>query len=190
MRAIKRREWLTRVVAALGLAGLAGTGLRAQQAGKKFSEEFGPDWETARAYTLEVANAMPAEKYDFKPTAEMRSFGELMIHIAQAQFGFASGVRGESPSAQAPEQATKEAVIPFLTAACDYVAETVAQVDDARAEQTVKLFGGRLEMPVWKVFHFLRDHTTHHRAYALPYLRLSGVTPPNYRFAGPRPSPV
>lgn len=190
MRAIKRRDWLTQTLAAVGLASLAGTSVRAQQAGKKFSEEFGPDWETARAYTLEVANAMPAEKYDFKPTAEMRSFGELIGHIAGAHYLFASAIRGEESPAKPPQETTKEAVVAFLNESCDYVAETVAQVDDARAEQTVKLFGGRLEMPVWKVFHFLRDHTTHHRAYALPYLRLSGVTPPNYRFAGRRPSPV
>lgn len=190
METIQRREWLGKMLAALGLASVARIGLAAQEAKRTFAEEFGPDWETAKAYTLEVANAMPAEKYDFKPTPDMRAFGELLAHAGGAMYGFAAGVRGEPAQVQPPKEATKEAVVPFLTAAFDHVAQTVAQVDDTRAHQTVKLFGGRVEMPVWKVFHFLRDHTTHHRAYGLPYLRLCGVQPPRYRFAGTRPSPV
>lgn len=188
---IQRREWLTRMLAALGLAGLARVGVRAQEAKKPgFAEEFGPDWETAKAYTLEVASAMPAEKYDFKPTPEMRPFGELMGHIAIALYGITAAVRGEQPPAQPPQDSTKDSVIPFLTGAFDYVAQSVAALSEARLAETARLFGGRLEMPVWKVFHFVRDHTTHHRAYGLPYLRMCGVQPPNYRFAGRRPSPV
>ncbi|MFQ5926891.1 MAG: DinB family protein [Terriglobia bacterium] len=190
MKTLKRREWLTKALGALGVVTLGRTALRAKPPERRFATEFGADWELAKAYTLEVAEAMPAEKYDFKPSAEMRSFGELMAHTAGAMFRFASGVRGERPGVAPPKEPTKEAVVAFLRGACDYVAESVAQIDDTRAEQSIKLFGGRLEMPVWKLFHFLRDHTTHHRAYGLPYLRLCGVQPPRYRFSGTRPSPV
>jgi len=191
MDTLKRRDWLVRVLGALGLVGLTRAGVRAQ-AKPSFAEEFGADWQTAKAYTLEVANAMPAEKYDFTPGAAMRGFADLMVHIGQAQYGIVSAVRGGEPPAQMqpPAEKTKEAVVAYLTASFDYVAESVAQVNEARTQEVIKLFGGRLEMPVWKVFHFVRDHTTHHRAYGLPYLRLSGVEPPRYRFAGTRPSPV
>lgn len=190
METLKRREWLTRALAALGLLSLGRTGLAGQESGKKFAEEFAPDWETAKAYTLEVANAMPPEKYDFKPTPDMRPFGEGLLHIAGSFYGFMAGVRGEPAQVEPPQEATKENVVAFLTAACDHVAQTLATLEEARAQEKVTLFGGRLEMPGWKVFHFLRDHTTHHRAYLLPYLRLCGVQPPRYRFAGTRPSPV
>lgn len=187
---MKRREWLTRALAALGLAGLARTGLQAQAAKRTWAEEFGPDWEVAKAYTLEVANAMPDDKYSFKPAPEMRSFGELMGHTAGSIYAFMGSVRGEATPVQQPKEATKEIVTQFMTAAFDHAGATLGTIDDSRAHENVKLFGGRLELPVWKVFHFMRDHITHHRAYGLPYLRLCGVQPPRYRFSGARPSPV
>ena len=42
---------------------------------------FAKHWQTAKEFTLAVAEAMPAEGYDFKPNPEELSFGQLMIHI-------------------------------------------------------------------------------------------------------------
>lgn len=44
--------------------------------------EFVEDWKQSRRFTLEVANAMPAELWVFKPNAEEMSFGEQMLHLA------------------------------------------------------------------------------------------------------------
>lgn len=188
----KRRDWVKVILAAVGATSLARLGLAANEDTKKFSADFGPDWQVQKEYTLEVAEAMPADKYSFKPAEGMRPFGELLVHVAWGLFGIASALRGAEPpeARKQPAEATKENVIPYLTAAFDYVAESIAGLSDQRAEETVSLFGGRLSLPGAKVCHFMRDHTTHHRAYALPYLRLNGITPPRYRFAGTRPSPV
>jgi hypothetical protein len=43
---------------------------------------FAKHWQISKEFTLAVAEAMPAEGYDFKPTAEEMSFGQLMVHIA------------------------------------------------------------------------------------------------------------
>ena len=189
---LKRRDWMKKALAALSAVGLGRLLLSGAEGNQKFSADFGPDWEVQKAYTLEVAEALPAEKYDFQPAAEMRPFGELLAHISGSVFFFAASLRGEEPPAAAkpPAEATKENVVAHLQAAFDYAAEAIAALDDTRANETVSLFGGRLTMPAAKVCHFMRDHTTHHRAYALPYLRLNGIQPPRYRFAGTRPSPV
>ena len=194
MNSFKRREWLKVSLGALGLAGAAGLHLVASEGEgeKKFSSDFGPDWEVAKAYTLEVAEAMPAEKYSFKPTDPMRSFGEVLVHIGGSMYFMAASARGAEPPAASKfeGEAIKERVVPFLRGAFEYAAESVAMLDDTKASETVSVFNGRFTMSRAKLCQFMRDHCTHHRAYVLPYLRLNGVEPPRYRFAGRGPSPV
>lgn len=192
MKTTERRNWIKQALAVLGAVGLSSLALRSSESEKTFSADFGPDWEVQKAYTLETAEAMPAEKYSFKPAAEMRSFGEVLAHIAWGHYGFAAALRGvEPPAARTqPEGKTKENIIPYLKVAFDYAAEAVAGLTDAQAKETVTLFGGRLTMTKMKVCQLMRDHTTHHRGYLLPYLRLNGAQPPRYRFSGTRPSPV
>lgn len=192
MRTQERRNWMKAALAALGAVGLGSLGLRAGEGEKSFSADFGPDWQAQKEYTLEVAEAMPAEKYDFKPTAEMRSFGQLLGHIGGSIYFFSASARGVAPPAEArpPEEATKEVMVSYLQGAFDYAAEGIAALTDERVHESVSLFGGRLSMPVWKLCHFMRDHCTHHRGYSLPYLRQNGIQPPRYRFAGRGPSPV
>ncbi|MGH9862039.1 MAG: DinB family protein [Candidatus Acidiferrales bacterium] len=194
MNNFKRREWLKTALGALGLAGAAGLRLTSAEgeSEKKFSSEFGPDWDVAKAYTLEVAEAMPAEKYSFKPADPMRSFGEVLVHIGGSMYFMAASVRGAEAPAESKfaGEATKERVVSFLRGAFEYAAESVAMLDDTKASETVSVFGGRMTMSRAKLCQFMRDHSTHHRAYVLPYLRLNGVEPPRYRFAGRGPSPV
>ena len=54
------------------------------------------DWERAKAYTMEYLNASTDEVINFKPTAEMRSFGQQMLHLAEANYGFASTASGKA----------------------------------------------------------------------------------------------
>jgi len=194
MNNFRRREWLKTALGALGLAGAGRLYLAASEgeSEKKFSSEFAPDWEVAKAYTLEVAEAMPAEKYSFKPTDPMRSFGDVLVHIGGSMYFMAASVRGAEPPAESKfeGEATKERVVPFLRGALEYAAESVATLDDTKASETISVFSGRFTMSRAKLCQFMRDHTTHHRAYVLPYLRLNGVEPPRYRFAGRGPSPV
>ena len=189
---IKRRDWMKTAAAALAAVGLGRLALEAGEGENKFAADFGPDWQAQKEYTLEVAEAMPAEKYDFKPAEGMRGFGQLLGHIGGSIYFFSAGARGVPPPAEArpPQEATKEVMVAYLKGAFDYAAESIAGLTAARTQETVSLFGGRVSMPVWKLCHFMRDHTTHHRGYALPYLRMNAIEPPRYRFAGTGPSPV
>src|ERR1041385_520722 len=59
------------------------------------------DWQRAKIYTLEYLNAMPADKYGFRPVDSVRSFGEQMLHLAQANAGLTSiGAGYQSASAR------------------------------------------------------------------------------------------
>src|SRR6476661_1305801 len=68
--------------------------VRAQEANSQLLK----DWERAKAYTKEYLDAMPEDGYSFKPTKEMRSFAQQMLHLADANYGLGSmALGGTSP---------------------------------------------------------------------------------------------
>jgi hypothetical protein len=80
---------------------------------------------------LEVAEAMPEEKYDFKPAEESMAFREQMIHIAQNLSFLSSRVTGEKPDFLKGQQSgllSKDQVISALQKAFDHVGELIQQI--------------------------------------------------------------
>src|SRR6266436_10431065 len=75
----------------------------------KYSAEFVKHWKTARELTLAVADAMPAENYDFKPNPEEMSFGEQIAHIGQANYAYCGRMSKATPPAK-PEKFDKATV--------------------------------------------------------------------------------
>jgi uncharacterized damage-inducible protein DinB len=187
-----RCNWPKAVLLVLSAVGLAGLPLAAGEEGHHFSGDFATDWKLQMEYTIEVAEAMPAENYGFKPSEEMRPFGELMTHIGGANYFFSALARGAEPPAEAKfeGEATKERVLSFLKGSFEYAEEAIASLDDDKAMEEITIFGGQFTMSRAKLCEFMRNHVTHHRGYALPYLRMNGVAPPSYRFSQRNTSPM
>src|SRR5207249_10954242 len=61
---------------------------------------FAKHWQVAKEFTLAVAEAMPAESYDFKPNPEELSFGRLMTHIAAQNSDSCASATGTKPLAE------------------------------------------------------------------------------------------
>ena len=140
------------------------------------------DWERAKAYTQAYLEAMPAESYSLKPTPEMRSFAEQMLHLTDANYGFASTATGaESPVGMGESEKTadksKENVTKLVLAGYDFVIDNIKKMTPAQLEENVSLFG-RFEMTKGAVLAKCFEHQTHHRGQTTVYLRLAGVTPP------------
>ncbi len=135
---------------------------------------------TSRDFTIKVAEAMPADSYDFKLTAPQMSFAEQMIHIGQAQDFFLSYLAGEKSSEAKPASKSKADVIAFLKAAFD---KAITRAEAATPEQlhtTYKTGDGNLTGLELMLIDL--DHTTHHRASSEMYLRAKGIKPPDYEF--------
>src|SRR5256885_16977680 len=79
-----------------------------------FKALFAKHWQISKEFTLAVAEAMPAESYDFKPNPEEMSFGELMIHIAKSNSDAFADVAGNEAPAQ-PSGTDKKTAIKVLT---------------------------------------------------------------------------
>lgn len=140
------------------------------------------DWERAKAYTKEYLDVMPAEGYALKPTAEMRSFAQQMLHLTDGNYGFASTATGvASPvgmgeSEKAADQ-SKENVTKLVMAGYDFVINSIKTMTPAQLNETTKLFG-RFEMTKGKALEKCFEHQTHHRGQTTVYIRLAGATPP------------
>lgn len=141
------------------------------------------DWERAKAYTLEYMEAMPADQYDFKPTEEVRSFAEQMLHITDANYGFGSAVTGaESPvgrgESEKSEDTSRDNVIKLVNAGYDFVIDNLKSMSEDELKESIKVFG-QFEMTRGAALDKAFEHQTHHRGQTTIYLRLVGVKPPS-----------
>ena len=127
-----------------------------------------------------AAEKMPEEFYSYKPTPDIRSYGELIGHAADASYMFCSASMGEkSPAAESFEKTakTKAALIEGLTAAFAYCDKAFGALTDENAGQAVKFFGG--ERARVGVLSFNTAHLFEHYGNIVTYLRLKSIVPPS-----------
>ena len=140
------------------------------------------DWQRAKTYTKEYLDAMPEAGVAFKPTPEMRSFGEQMLHIAGANFAFAASASGKANPYQGKnlekmdEYKTKAALSKIVLESYDFVISALNGANDAQMTESVKLFN--MDVNRGQAYEKAFEHQTHHRGQTTVYLRLKGVTPP------------
>lgn len=145
-------------------------------------DEIVKEWERAKTYTKEYLDAMPESGYALKPTPEMRSFAQQMLHLTDGNYGFAAAATGSaSPVGQGEsEKATdisKANVTKLVLAGYDFVIENVKKMTPAQLNETTKLFG-RFEMTKGTALAKCFEHQTHHRGQTTVYIRLAGAKPP------------
>lgn len=140
------------------------------------------EWERAKAYTREYLDAMPDSAFTLKPTPEMRSFADQMLHIADGNYGFGTSATGQkSPVAmgglEKGSDKSKATVTKETLASYDFMISGLQKLSASQLKEQVKVFGKfelTKELTIAKAF----EHQTHHRGQCTVYLRLAGVTPP------------
>lgn len=140
------------------------------------------EWERAKAYTKEYLDAMPESGYALKPTPEMRSFAEQMLHLTDANYGFTAAATGEtSPvgfgESEKATDKSKANVTSLVMAGYDFVITSLKKMTPAQLAENTKLFN-RFEMTKGMAFTKLFEHQTHHRGQTTVYLRLAKINPP------------
>jgi hypothetical protein len=125
-----------------------------------------------------AAEAMPAEKYSFKPTPEMNSFGHLVIHITQSNNLLCSKISGTpAPDTKLSDTDTKDKLVAGLKASFDFCTTALANVDDSKLGESMVLFGNRPATRATALIALSDGWNDHYSAQAI-YLRLSGILPP------------
>jgi uncharacterized damage-inducible protein DinB len=157
------------------------------ESARAFDADVVRDWHTAKLFTLAVAEAMPADKYDFKVAPGVRSFGELMIHIATSQAERFAQISGVKPPFNVDERsqakADKAGVLKLLAQSFDFCIARLDSLTPAQLKKSYKVdWYERPEVSGREMVTAMFVHTAHHRAQAEVYLRANGITPPAYRF--------
>jgi hypothetical protein len=125
-----------------------------------------------------AAEAMPAEKYGYKPSPEMNSFGHLIMHIAQSNNTFCAKISGQTaPDVKYVDTDPKDKLVATLKDSFAFCTAALAKVDDSKLGEQFVLFGNR---PISRggALVALGGSWTDHYATEAIYLRLNGILPP------------
>ena len=127
---------------------------------------------------------MPADQYGFKPTPDVRSFGQIVGHVAATQWMICGAAKQDPPSKKPSNEkpATKAELQKALNEAFAYCDRAYADSTDASlSTQMVELFGKK--MPKFSALDINVAHDNEHYGNIVTYLRLKRLTPPSS--AGP-----
>jgi uncharacterized damage-inducible protein DinB len=129
----------------------------------------------------EAAEKMPEEHYGFKPTPEIKPFGQLIAHVALAQFGTCSRIKGEAnPRKDEKEETarTKAEAITLLKASAAYCDPVVNALTETAMSELTKIGENNQAakglLPVSLIAHGSEMYGT-----MAVYLRLKGIVPPS-----------
>jgi hypothetical protein len=125
-----------------------------------------------------AAEAMPAEKYGYKPTPDMNSYGHLVMHIAQSNNLFCSKIAGQpAPEVKISDSDGKDKLVAALKESFAYCTTALANGDDSKLGEPMVLFGNRPASRGAAMVSLAASWTDHYATQAI-YLRLNGILPP------------
>lgn len=148
------------------------------QAANPLSADAKALWTQIKTNNLKAAEKMPESEYGFKPTPEVRSYGQLVAHIADGNMLICGGAKGEAQRPAAEKtKTTKADIIAALQESIAYCDAVYDAMTDAEATKIIKLFG-RDRTKITALFVNV-SHDNEHYGNQVTYLRLKGIVPPS-----------
>jgi len=137
-------------------------------------------YDRSRTNTLGAIGAMPADKFNYKPTPDQSSFGHLVAHIVGFNNSFCAKVAGvaEPKVEEAKETDAKDKLVAAATASYDFCNEALGKMDDSKMGESIEMFHGR-QGPRALAVLILASGWSDHYSTAAMYLRLNGIAPPS-----------
>jgi uncharacterized damage-inducible protein DinB len=136
----------------------------------------------AREKLIALANAMPADKYGWKPGEGVRSTGEVFNHVAAANYFLPTFWGAKVPAGVNPQTLEKEMsgdkakTVETLTKSFDNLREAILAVPDSDLDRKIKMFGQ--DATVRDAMMVLASHAHEHLGQSIAYARSNGVVPP------------
>jgi uncharacterized damage-inducible protein DinB len=169
-----------KVISSMVVGAAAAATARVARAADKEIDIFVTHWKKSKDLTLKVAEAMPAENYDYKPFPEARSFGGELVHICGGEGHYLGMLgKGAAPKPPAATEQTKPAVIKYVGENYDWAIGVVGQLTEADLTKSFDAGRGG-SMTGLECLYAAMIHTAHTRGYAEMFLRNKGITPPSY----------
>ena len=126
-----------------------------------------------------AVEAMPADKFNYKPTPDQMTYGHLVAHIIEANYIFCSKVADvPAPKVdEAKETDAKDKLLAATKASFDFCSDALAKMDDSKLGDMTEAFGQKVTHA--RVALGLASSWSDHYGAQAMYLRLNGVTPPS-----------
>jgi len=142
-------------------------------------------WDAAKNNIVQSAEVMPEENYGFKPADSVRTYGEILAHVAGANYVFCSAAKG-TKSTVAEDQfektaTTRAAIVKALADSMAYCDSVFAGLTDAQLAETIDQpfnqgKGARSAPILGNV-----GHLNEHYGNLVTYMRIKGIVPPSSR---------
>jgi uncharacterized damage-inducible protein DinB len=135
----------------------------------------------AQKKLIALAEAMPADKYAWRPAEGVRSAGEVFAHVSSANFFFPTLWGGKMPAGVDPRGFEKDGgdkakTLATLKSSFDNVRQSIDTLSDADLDKPAKIFGR--EGTVRELLLLVATHAHEHLGQSIAYARSNGVTPP------------
>jgi uncharacterized damage-inducible protein DinB len=133
---------------------------------------------------LKTAEKVPEAVWAFRPTPEVRTFAQIMGHVADANFSICGAAAGDKPAAVNAEKTmtTKAQLSKALADSIAYCDKVMGAMDDKKAMEAIKFFGGM--QPRGMVLAFNNSHDNEHYGNLVTYMRINKIVPPSSEGTG------
>ena len=126
---------------------------------------------------LKAADKMPEANYSFRTVPEVRTYGEIIGHIADTNLMLCGLAKGEQKAGTAGKMTSKADLIAALRASFEYCDTVYNSMTDSTGAVKVKMFGR--DMTKLGVLNFNTMHDNEMYGTAVAYLRIKGIVPPS-----------
>jgi DinB superfamily len=130
--------------------------------------------------TIAAVEAMPADKFSYKPSADQMTFGHLVAHMVEANYGLCSGAAAvPAPTVkEVKDTDTKDNLVAALKVSFDFCADALSKMDDSKLGETITGGPGGQQVSRARFALGIASNWADHYAEAAMYLRLNGILPP------------
>jgi uncharacterized damage-inducible protein DinB len=160
----------------LVLAGAVCAGMAAY-AQNPLSTELKQMYGSVKNNLIKMAEKMPEDQYGFKPTTDIRTFGQLIGHVADSQARTCSTLNGEMKNINAGQKTSKADLVAAIKESFTLCDQTMDALTDANATEMVKTARGQRSR--LGALAALIAHSNEEYGYMAVYMRLKGVVPPS-----------
>ena len=136
------------------------------------------NWRTLHNYIKQSAELLPEDKYNWKPTPEVRSFAEQFAHVASNEISYCQIALGQAPVEDTIKPGSKAAMLAGLDKAMADCEKAYAQTDAQAAAMTTMYGNQRSRM---RALIVNATHDAEHYGNLVTYLRLNKIVPPSSR---------
>lgn len=173
------RHSFTRIVAVAALQILATVGAAAAQPSfppTSFLTPAKATWESTRNLVIGIIEFMPEDKWDFKPTPNVRTFRDVVIHLVAENYLFFGRVAGENLGNPAQNLKSRDELLKALRESYDYGAKVWAGLTEEKALEMIEVRGQKVQR--WSAILGAIQDNNNHYGNLVVYVRLNGLVPP------------